>query len=155
MSTYGTRPDDLRTAVPQQTPGLVAADRLFRIGGVTTLLLLLATISPGLAGAGAWRLLFTAAHLAALVALLPLSLVMARHAFARARADGRPGIRGVMRRYRGTVALLLLLAVAVAISLVNFEDGNRALRRLANYTTVAAALVLVVRYLHWRGQRSS
>lgn len=155
MNTRQTPSTIPRPADGRQIPGLAAADRTFRLGGAAALLLLLATVGLALAGVGAWRPVFTAAHIAALVALLPLSFVMTRYAFARARADGRPGIRGVMHRYRGTVALLVLVAIAVAISLANFDDGNRTLRRLANYTTVAAALVLVARYLRWTGRRAS
>ncbi len=155
MSPQQTPSDDLRHAESHPIRGLATADRTFRVGGAATLLLLSATIGLALAGIGAWRPIFTTAHIAALAALLPLSLVMIRHAFACARTDGRPGVRGVVRRYRGTVALLVLVAVAVLISLANFEEGNRALRRLANYATVAATLTLITRYLRWSGRNAS
>ena len=96
-----------------------------------------------------WVLPFGLAHLAALVALVPLGGVLVRHGFRRAAAEGDPGVLGVVRRYRGVALMLLAVAVTVTITLVNFEDGPRWLRRAANITTVALVLVLVTRYLRW------
>jgi len=143
-----------RTDRSTPVAGLRIADRVFRLAGVTALVLLAATIGLGLMGVAAWRPVFTAAHLAALVALAPLAAVMLRYAFSQARSAGPPGFRGVVRRYPATVAMLAVIAVAVVLSLANFEDGNRTLRRLANYTTVLLVLVLVIRYLRWSGPQA-
>lgn len=125
-------------------------DVVFRVAGVGALVLLVATVTLGLLDVAAWRPVFTAAHVAALVALVPLGVALVRCAFREASRAGRPGIAGVISRYRGTALLLAVALVAVAVSLANFEDGNRLLRRVANFTTVGIALTMVVRYLRWR-----
>ena len=114
-----------------------------------TLALLLVTLGLYAVESAAWRTLFTLAHLAALAALLPLGIVLVRHAFRQARLSGDPGIVGVFRRYRATIVVLALIALAVAISLANFEDGSRLARRSANFITVGLVLMLVIRYLRW------
>ncbi len=96
-----------------------------------------------------WTAVFGLAHLAALVALAPLGVVLVRHGFRRAAAEGDPGLRGVLRRYPDVALILLGIAVAVTVTLVNFDDGIRWLRRVANFTTVGLVLVLVGRYLRW------
>jgi hypothetical protein len=48
------------------------------------------------------------------------------------------------------VVILAVVAITVAISLVNFQDGIRWLRRVANLATVALVLILVARYVAWR-----
>ena len=131
-------------------PALAGVDRLFHVGGMLTFGLLAVTVTMGLAGVEAWRYVFTAAHVAALVALGPLGVALVWHGFRQAALAGDPGPAGVVRRYRRTVVVLVVILIAVAASLANFEDGNRTVRRVANYTTVVAALILVVRYLLWR-----
>lgn len=76
-------------------------------------------------------------------------MVLVRYAFRQAEAMGDPGLGGVLRRYRWTALILLAILIAVVITLVNFEDGLRWLRRASNLTTVALVLVLVVQYLRW------
>lgn len=125
-------------------------DLVFRVGGVAAVLLLVATVTLGILDVAAWRPVFTAAHVAALVALVPLGVALVRHAFREAARAGTPGIGGVMSRYRGMALLLGVALIAVAVSLANFEDGNRMLRRVANFTTVGIALVMVARYIRWR-----
>jgi len=98
----------------------------------------------------AWRPVFAFAHLAALIALAPLGVMLVRQAFAEARREGDPGIAGVWRRHRSVAVILGIVAITVAVSLLNFQDGIRWLRRVANLTTVALVLVLVARYLTWR-----
>lgn len=131
---------------------LLRADRNFRLFGKVTLALLLATAGLVAADIDAWRGVFALAHLAALIALLPLGIALIAHAFSTARAegDGRVGgVLGVLRRHRLVAVLLVVALVAVVFSLANFEGGNRILRRTANLTTVGIALVLVWRYLLW------
>ena len=131
---------------------LLRADRNFRFFGKVTLALLLATAGLIAADVDAWRVLFAFAHLAALVALLPLGVTLIAHAFREARAEGDPGlslVTGVLRRHRFVAILLGVVLVAVVLSLVNFEGGSRLVRRTANLTTVGIALVLVWRYLMW------
>lgn len=125
-------------------PWLLRLDAGFRFFGKVTLALLLATAGLLLAGVEAWRALFALAHLAALIALVPLGVALAVHAV---RQEGSLG--AAVARHRLVVGLLLLAAVAVALSLANFEDGNRLVRRTANLTTVGIALVLVWRYFAW------
>ena len=50
---------------------MILADRWFRAWGMAALVALAATVSMLLAGAEGWRVPFVAAHLAALLALLP------------------------------------------------------------------------------------
>ncbi len=130
-------------------PWLRRADRNFRFFGKITVALLLATAGLIAADIAAWRGVFASAHLAALVALLPLGVALVAHAFRQARSAGDPGLGGVLRRYRVVAILLAVTAVTVALSLANFEGGSRLVRRAANLTTVGIALVLVWRYLAW------
>jgi hypothetical protein len=116
------------------TPGsiptsLARADLVFRLAGAGALALLAATAVLLALDVEAWRPVFAFAHLAALIALAPL---------------------GVWRRHREVVVLLVVVTITVAVSLMNFQDGIRWLRRVANLTTVALVLVLVARYLSWR-----
>ncbi len=133
----------------QISPALARADWVFRNAGKVTIALLLTTLALLVVDADYWVSTFLLAHLAALVALLPLGVVLVRHAFARAAAEGDPGPGGVMSRYRDVVVVLLLIAIAVTVTLVNFEDGIRWLRRVANFVTVGLVLFLVVRYMRW------
>lgn len=125
------------------------ADRNFRIFGKFTLALLLTTAGLLAVDISAWRAVFASAHAAALVALVPLGVVLVGHAFRQARLAGDPGLAGVLRRYRIVAILLAVTVVTVALSLANFEGGSRIVRRIANLTTVGIALVLVWRYLAW------
>lgn len=128
----------------QPSPWLFRLDRNFRLFGKLTLAVLLATAGLIAADIEAWRGVFALAHLAALVALAPLGVGLIVRAF---REEGSLG--AVVRRYRFVAALLGVVLVTVVLSLANFEGGSRILRRTANLTTVAIALVLVWRYLGW------
>ncbi len=121
---------------------LRATDRLFRIAGACAIGALILTAGALAADREWWRTPFVAAHLAALVALLPLGLVLAVDATRRAGSAA-----ALLRRHRGTVLLLAVSVVTVAVSLTNFEGGSRIARRVANLTTVAIVLVLIARYL--------
>lgn len=142
MTAAGRRPGE-------GSPWLVRADRNFRLFGKLTLALLLATAGLVAADIAAWRGVFASAHLAALVALLPLGAALVVYAFRRVRAEGDPGLGGVLRRYRVIAILLAVTLVTVVLSLANFEGGSRLVRRTANLTTVGIAAVLVWRYLLW------
>jgi uncharacterized membrane protein YidH (DUF202 family) len=128
---------------------VVRLDRSFRLFGKLALALLLATAGLIAADVEAWRGVFALAHLAALVALLPLGIALVAHAFRAASADGEGGLMSVVRRHRLVAALLAVTVVTVALSLANFEDGSRFIRRTANFTTVGIVVVLVWRYLAW------
>lgn len=124
------------------SPVLLAADRLFRIAGGCAIGALILTAGALAADREWWRTPFVAAHLAALVALLPLGIMLAVDAARRADS-----VAALLRRHRGTVLLLAVIVVTVAVSLANFEGGSRIARRVANLTTVAIVLLLIVRYL--------
>lgn len=122
---------------------LFTADRWFRILGAGTVMALLSTGILLFAEGNAWRVMFVITHLAALLALLPLGVVLVLRAY---RHDG--GLVAMAARHPLVGALLVCLAVTVTMSLLNFE-GDREVRRIANLTTVAIVLALVVRYLMW------
>lgn len=122
---------------------LFTADRWFRILGFATLMALASTGVLLFAEGSAWRVMFVITHLAALLALLPLGVVLVLRAY---QHDG--GLVAMAVRHPLIGALLACLAVTVTLSLLNFE-GDRDVRRIANLTTVAIVLVLVVRYLRW------
>jgi uncharacterized membrane protein YidH (DUF202 family) len=128
---------------------LIRLDRSFRLFGKLALALLLATVGLLVADVEAWRGVFALAHLAALAALLPLGIALVTHAFREASADGEGGLVSVLRRHRLVAVLLAITVVTVVLSLANFEDGSRLVRRTANFTTVGIVLVLVWRYLAW------
>lgn len=129
---------------------LARTDLLFRLAGAGALALLAATAVLLAFGVDAWRAVFAFAHLLALIALAPLGVVLVRRAFAEARAEGDPGIGGVWRRHQSVAIILAIVVITVAVSLLNFQDGIRWLRRVANLSTVALVLLLVARYLSWR-----
>jgi hypothetical protein len=120
------------------------ADRWFRAAGILTLALLVATLGLLAAGADAWRPVFALAHLAALIALVPLGVVLVVETL---RREGSLG--AVVRRHRTVAVILAVVVVTIVVSLLNFDDGIRWLRRVANLTTVALILVLVARYFVW------
>lgn len=132
---------------------LLRFDRSFRLFGKLALALLLATVGLLAADVEAWRGVFALAHLVVLVAVLPLGVVLIAHGFREAAAAGEPGLSGVLRRHRVVATLLAVALVAITLSLANFEGGSRAIRRVANLTTVALVLVLVWRYLAWARER--
>lgn len=140
-----TRP----TGSPPVPAWLVRSDRSFRLFGKLAVALLLTTAGLLAAEIEAWRGVFALAHLVAVVALLPLGGALLVHAVREAAAAGEPPLRGVADRHRVVAALLVVMAIAIALSLANFEGGSRVLRRVANLTTVAIVLVLVWRYLAW------
>lgn len=131
-------------------------DRWFRVWGVTALVALAATGVSLVTHWGAWRIPFVAAHLAALLALVPLGLMLIAQECRAAYhiADSITGTPGaIARRHPWVLLLLAVVIVSVAVSLANFAGGTRWLRAIANLVTVAIVLTLVVRYL--RGARAS
>ncbi len=129
------------------------ADRWFRGWGIAAVVLLLATGGALLVGYEGWRRPFVLAHLAGLLALIPLGLVVLGRVASRAYAERGSllgAVRGTFAHDRLASALVLVALVAVAVSLSQFEGGIRWLRAAANYTTVAIILLLVVRYLRTR-----
>ncbi len=125
-------------------------DRWFRVWGVAALVALVATGFSLVTHWAAWRVPFVAAHLATLLALVPLGLVLiARECLTAYHVAGSSvGTPGAIARRHPWVLLLLAMAiVSVAVSLANFADGTRWLRTIANLVTVAIALTLVARYL--------
>jgi hypothetical protein len=136
--------------------GLRVTDRWFRAWGVATLVLLAATGAMLAFDAGHWRLPFALAHLAALLALLPLGLVLVARALIEARPAGKSWFAAAgeaARRHMLVTALVALALVTVSLSLANFPDGDRAVRTLANLSTVVIVGALVVRYLRSRPVR--
>lgn len=128
---------------PQGSRTLRLVDLWFRLAGTVTIALLGVTIAMLLAGVEGWRAPFGLAHLAALAALLPLGVALAAHAYREAG-----GLRSMLSRHARIVIVLALIAVTVTITIIEF-DGNRALRRISNFTTVGLVLLLIVRYLRW------
>ncbi len=122
---------------------LFTADRWFRLVGFTAFLALGSTAILLFAGGNAWRVIFVFAHLLALLALLPIGVVLVLRAYAQSG-----GLGGMVRRYPAVTVLLLCLFATIVASLLNF-DGNREARRVANLASVALLAVLVVRYLRW------
>ena len=122
---------------------LFTADRWFRTLGAGAIMALGATGVLLFAEGNAWRVIFVVAHLAALLALLPLGVVLVLRAYHQSG-----GLTSMVARYPIVSVLLVCLFVTIVASLLNF-DGNREARRVANLASVALILVLVVRYLRW------
>jgi hypothetical protein len=134
------------------------ADRWFRAWGSLCLAALAFTAALLAVGADAWRAAFILGHLCALLALLPLGLVLVGATFAqhyRARGDLVDAARATVSHDPLVTGLVLLCFLTVAISLSQFE-GNQPVRAAANVASVAMIAVLVVRYLRGssRGTRS-
>jgi hypothetical protein len=132
----------------------MVADRWFRGWGAAALLALLATGAMLALSLEAWRAPFVLAHLCALLALVPLGVVLVVRTFARYRAERGSllgGVRGTLAHDRGSTLLVAVALVAVVVSLSQFDGGVRAVRSAANLTTVAMILVLVGRYLMIKG----
>lgn len=126
------------------------ADRWFLGWGVTALVALAVTALSLATGRGAWRIPFVLAHVAALLAFVPLGGVLIVQALAEGyrvagSLTGTPA--AVARRHPLVLLLLAIIGVTVAVSLANFADGTRWLRAVANLVTVAIVLALVARYL--------
>ena len=131
---------------------LVVADAWFRGWGVATLAGLATTGVLLAARAEAWRSVFALSHLAALLALVPLGVVLvATHYVASRRTTRGPFIAAVwlVGTHRLETALTLLAFLGVAITLWQF-DGMREVRQASNAVTVAAVVALVGRYLRPR-----
>ncbi|MPZ99424.1 MAG: hypothetical protein GEU80_08830 [Dehalococcoidia bacterium] len=125
------------------------ADRWFRACGLAAVAALGATAGMLAGGAEAWRVPFVLAHLAALLALVPLGFALVARAFIEARAERGSAwgaISGVIERYPLVTTLVAATFVTAAVSLSQFE-GVRWLRSAANLATVALVVTLVVRYL--------
>ena len=140
---------------PRMNMPFYAADRVFRAFGTVALLMLALTFASLATGIGAWRVPFVLAHLATLIALVPLGIVLAVEAIAAAAHNsgslgGAPA--ALVQRYGMVLLLLAVLSVSVAVSLANFEGGIRWLRTAANLVSVAVIVALVLRYL--RSSRS-
>ena len=118
-------------------------DRWFRIAGIVTIVALAVTIAMLLVGAQGWRAPFVVAHLAALAALAPLGVALIAHGYREAG-----GLGPMLSRHSRVAIVLAVIAVTVTVTLVEF-DGNRALRRVSNITTVVLVLLLIAQYLRW------
>lgn len=128
----------------------VAADRWFRGVGLVAVALLATTVAMLALRLDAWRAPFVFAHLAALLALVPLGLVIVWQTYARGYEERRSilgALQATLTHDRVTTLLVLLVLVAVATSLSQFNGGIRELRAGANFTAVGTIVVLVVRYL--------
>ena len=122
---------------------LRTVDKTFRIFGVLTLVGLIATIAGAMNGAAWWRPVFSASHLTALIALVPLGIALIVYAY---RESGSLG--AMLSRHARIAIVLALIAVSVTITLVEF-NGNRDVRRISNFTTVGLVLLLIVHYFRW------
>ena len=133
-----------------ESRALWVADRWFRGWGVAALASLVVTGAMLALRLDAWRAPFVLAHLAALLALVPLGVVLVGRTFARYRRQRGSvlgALRGTLTHDRLATGLVVLSLVAVAVSLSQFQDGVRVVRSLANLTTVSVIVVLVGRYL--------
>jgi hypothetical protein len=136
-------------AVTSTSPTLYVADRWFRGWGVAALLALPAAGAMLALRLEAWRAPFVLAHLCALLALVPLGVVLVARTFARYREErgSVPGaVRGTLAHDRVATILVAVALVAVAVSLSQFDGGMRLVRSTANLTAVAMIVVLVGRY---------
>lgn len=122
---------------------LRTVDKTFRIFGVLTIVGLIATIAGAMNGAAWWRPVFSASHLTALAALVPLGIALIVYAY---RESGSLG--AMLSRHARIAIVLALIAVSVTITLVEF-NGNRDVRRISNFTTVGLVLLLIVHYFRW------
>jgi len=125
---------------------LRAVDRLFRVSGIVTLIALAATIAMLITGIATWWMPFVAAHLTALIALLPLGLVLIAYGYREAG-----GVAPMIARHGIVAAALAVIAVSVTVTLLEFST-NRDVRRVANIVTVSLVVLLVVHYLRWSRQ---
>jgi hypothetical protein len=127
-------------------------DRWFRAWGVLALVALAVTAAMLALRAEPWRVPFVAAHLAALVALLPLGVTLVASTYLRQLRMGQSalGAAGATLTYDRVATALTLLALATAcVSLSQFA-GNQTVRLVANLVTVSVVVVLVVRYVRSR-----
>ncbi len=130
---------------------LRVTDRWFRAWGLGCVAALGVTGVMLAMGADGWRAPFVAAHLAALLALLPLGLALVADALVRSvrvQGSARIALLAVVNGHRVESALVALAFVGAAVSVSQFSDGIRAVRTGANIVTVSAVLILVVRYLN-------
>ena len=118
-------------------------DCWFRFAGIAAILALVVTIGMRTAGAEGWRGPFTAAHLAALSALLPLGIALIVHVYREAGSLG-----AMISRHRLVAGALLVIAVCVVVTQVTFT-AYPAVRRVSNYVNVSIILLLIVHYLRW------
>lgn len=122
---------------------LRTVDKTFRIFGVLTILGLIATIAGAMNGAAWWRPVFSASHLTALIALVPLGIALVVYAYREAGSLG-----AMLSRHSRVAVVLAVIAVSVTITLIEF-NGNRQVRRISNFTTVGLVLLLIVHYFRW------
>ena len=137
------------TVTTQPTTALRLADRWFRAWGSLCLLALVLTGAFLTMHASAWRAAFVLAHLCALLALLPLGVVLVGTTvarYARERGSLASGLTGVLSHDRLVTALVLVSLVTVAVSLSQFQ-GNQTVRTAANLISVSIIVALVHRYL--------
>jgi len=128
---------------------LRVVDRVFRVAGIATIVGIIATIALAMAGAPIWRPVFTLSHLTALIALVPLGVVLIALAYREAG-----GLGPMLSRHARIVIVLAVIAVSVTITLIEF-NGNRTVRRISNFTTVGLVLLLLVHYVRWYRVRSA
>jgi hypothetical protein len=123
---------------PTPPPYLTLADRWFRILGLTAISALIATGILLALRLDAWRIPFVGAHLAALLALLPLGVALIVDAIRRETGtrSGNPFV-ATLRRNRTEAILVAAALCTAAVSLSQFSDGVRAIRSVANLATVA------------------
>ncbi|MEZ4554176.1 MAG: hypothetical protein R3B59_09745 [Dehalococcoidia bacterium] len=137
-------------AVTSDSRTLWVVDRWFRGWGVAALASLAVTGGMLALRLEAWRAPFVIAHLAALLALVPLGAVLVGRTFARYRRERGSvlaALRGTLSHDRLATMLVAVAFVAAAVSLSQFQDGVRVVRSIANFTTVGVIAVLVGRYL--------
>ena len=116
-------------AVASTSRTLYLTDRWFRGWGVAALLALLATGAMLAFSLDAWRAPFVLAHLCALLALVPLGVVLVGRTFARyyeERGSVLGGVRGTLAHDRLATVLVAVALVAVVVSLSQFDGGVRA-----------------------------
>ena len=138
------------TAAP--SPPFPTLHRWFRFAVTATLAALALTIAMLALRADAWRVPFVAAHLAALLALLPLGAGILVHAYRHHRrfhVGAGETLRAIVEANRLNTALVAVILVAAAISISQFT-GVRVIRASANAVTVTLVVTLVIRYFRWR-----
>ena len=119
------------------------ADRSFHIFGIITVVGVVLTVLGVAVGAVWWRPVFSVSHVTALIALVPLGLALIVYAYREAGSLG-----AMWSRHTKIVVVLAVVAVSVTITLVEF-DGNRAVRRISNFTTIGLVLLLIAYYVRW------
>lgn len=140
------------TTTASRVPPFPNLHRWFRFAAIATLAALALTGAMLALRADAWRIPFVAAHLAALLALLPLGAGIVIHAYRNHRRfhpTPTATLRAIVEANRLNAAIVAIILVAAGISISQFT-GVRVIRASANAVTVTLVLTLVVRYFRWR-----